>query len=120
MGHHEDAVAAIGARRRGIVTDELARDAKVPPHALDTLRSRGGLISGGKGVGRVRDHPFDYWAQCQAALDLAGSGAVLGLRSAARLHGFYAYRRAGEVGVIVGRVRVACTYVGPILPTPQR
>src|SRR4029450_661356 len=83
MGHHEDAVAAIGARRRGIVTGELARDAKVPPHALDTLRSRGVLISVGKGGDRLRDHPFDHWAQCQAAaLDLAGPGAVLGLRSA--------------------------------------
>lgn len=89
----------------------------MPPHALDTLRSRGVLISVGKGVDRLRDHPFDHWAQCQAALDLAGPGAVLGLRSAARLHGFYAYRRAGEVEVIVGRGRDARTSVGRIVQT---
>src|SRR4029450_1362798 len=117
MGHHEDAVAAIGARRRGIVTGELARDAKVPPHALDTLRSRGVLISVGKGVDRLRDHPFDHWAQCQAALELAGSGALPGLRSAAPPPGFYAYRRAGEVEVIVGRGRDARPNVGRIVQT---
>jgi hypothetical protein len=89
----------------------------VPPHALDTLRSRGVLTSLGRGVDRLRDHPFDYWAQCQAALDLAGPGAVLGLRSAARLHGFYAYRRSGEVEVIVRRGRDARTSIGRIVQT---
>jgi hypothetical protein len=110
-------VAAIGARRRGIVTEELARGAGVPPHARDTLRSRGVLVSLGRGVDRLRDHPFDHWAQCQAALDLAGPGAVLGLRSAARLHGFYAYRRAGEVEVIVCRGRDARTSIGRVVRT---
>jgi hypothetical protein len=75
------------------------------------------LVSLGKGVDRLRDHPFDHWAQCQAALDLAGSGAVLGLRSAARLHGFYAYRRAGEVEVIVRRGRDARINIGRIVQT---
>jgi hypothetical protein len=89
----------------------------VPPHALDTLRSRGVLTSLGRGVDRLRDHPFDYWAQCQAALDLAGPGAVLGLRSAARLHGFYAYRHAREVEVIVERGRDARTSIGRIVQT---
>jgi Protein of unknown function (DUF559) len=75
------------------------------------------LVSLGKGVDRLRDHPFDHWAQCQAVLDLAGSGAVLGLRSAARLHGFYAYRRAGEVEVIVRRGRDARINIGRIVQT---
>jgi hypothetical protein len=89
----------------------------VPPHALDTLRSRGVLMSLGRGVDRLRDHPFDHWAQCQAALDLAGPGAVLGLRSAARLHSFYAYRHAGEVEVIVERGRDARISIGRIVQT---
>jgi Protein of unknown function (DUF559) len=99
------------------VTDGLARDANVPPHALDSLRARGVLVSLGRGVDRLRDHPFDHWPRCQAALDLAGPGAVLGLRSAARLHGFYAYRTAGEVEVIVGRGRDARTSTGRIVQT---
>lgn len=99
------------------MTEQLAREAGVPPHALDTLRSRGVLMSLGRGVDRLRDHPFDRWAQCRAALDLAGPGSVLGLRSAARLHGFYAYRRAREVEVIVRRGRDARTSIGRIVQT---
>jgi hypothetical protein len=81
MSRYEDAIAAIGAGRRGIITERLVQGAAVPLHALDTLRSRGVLISLGRGVDRLRDHPFDFWSQCQAALDLAGPGAVLTVRS---------------------------------------
>jgi hypothetical protein len=42
---------------------------------------------------------------------------VLGLRSAARLHSFYAYRHAGEVEVIVERGRDARTSIGRIVQT---
>lgn len=51
MSRYEDAVAAIGAGRRGIITERLVRGAAVPLHALDTLRSRGLLISLGRAFG---------------------------------------------------------------------
>jgi Protein of unknown function (DUF559) len=70
-------------------------------------------------VDRLRDHPFDHWSRCQAALDLAGPEAVLGLRSAARLHGFYAYRRTGEIEVIVRRGHDARTGIGRIVQTRE-
>ena len=110
-------VAAIGARRRGVVTERLARAAGVPSHALDTLRSRGVLVSLGRGVDRLRDHPFDFWSRCQAALDLAGPGAVLGLRTAARLHRFYAYRDVYDIEVLVPRGRDVRTCIGRVVET---
>ncbi|HKA83718.1 MAG TPA: DUF559 domain-containing protein [Acidimicrobiales bacterium] len=81
------------------------------------MRSRGVLVSLGRGVDRLRDHPFDHWSQCQAALDLAGPGSVLGLRSAARLHGFYAYRRADEIEVIVRHGHDARSGIGRVVQT---
>jgi very-short-patch-repair endonuclease len=61
------------------------------------------LVPVGRGVDRLRDHPFGWASQCQAALDLAGPGSVLGPRPSARLHDFYAYRRDGLVEVYVPR-----------------
>jgi hypothetical protein len=113
----EDIVATIGAGRRGIVTARLTTAAGVSAHARATLRRRGVLVPVGRGVDRLRDHPFDHWAQCQAALDLAGRGAVLGLRTAARLHGFYAYRRADEVEVLAPRRNDHGTSLGRIVQT---
>jgi Protein of unknown function (DUF559) len=107
----------MGARRHGIVTAELTGSAGVPAHARATLRRRGVLVPIGRGVDRLRDHPFDHWAQCQAALDLAGCDAVLGLRTAARLHGFYAYRRTGMVEVLAPRRNDHGTMIGRIVQT---
>jgi hypothetical protein len=117
MGGVEDVVAAIGAGRRGIVTADLTAAAGVPAHARATLRRRGVLVPVGRGVDRLRDHPFDHWAQCQALLDLAGRGAVLGLRTAARLHGCYAYRRADDVEVLAPRHNDHGTSLGRIVQT---
>ena len=117
MSWYEDAVADIGARRRGIVTTRLADAAGVPAHARQTLRSRGVLVPIGRGVDRLRDHPFDHWSRCQAALDLAGPGAVLGLRTAARLASFYAYRAASEIEVLTPRSYDHRTAVGRIVRT---
>jgi hypothetical protein len=111
----EATVAAIGERRRGIVTAALALAAGVSLTDLRRLRDRGWLVSLGRGVARLRDHPFDYRSQCQAALDLAGPHAVLGLRTAARLLGFYAYRDCELVEVLVPRARDHRTVVGRVV-----
>jgi Protein of unknown function (DUF559) len=113
----EDIAAAIGAQRRGIVTAHLMTAAGVAAHARATLRRRGVLVPVGRGVDRLRDHPFDHPARCQAALDLAGGGAVLGLRTAARLQHFYTYRRADEVEVLAHRRNDHGTTVGRIVQT---
>jgi hypothetical protein len=113
----EDVVAEIGAGRRGIVTADLVAAAGAPAHVRKTLRRRGVLVPVGRGVDRLRDHPFDHWSRCQAALDLAGRDAVLGLRTAARLHGCYAYRGADEIEVVTPRRHDHETRLGRIVQT---
>lgn len=81
----------------------LARKEGVADHEVQTLRQSGVLVSVGRGVDRLRDHPFDWSARLQAALDLAGPEAVVGRRSAARLHRFYDYRNTESVEVLVPR-----------------
>jgi hypothetical protein len=117
VGKGEDVVADIGAGRRGIVTADLAATAGVPAHVRKTLRRRGVLVPVGRGVDRLRDHPFDHWSCCQAALDLAGGEAVLGLRTAARLHGCYAYRAADAIEVVTPRRDDHETCLGRIVQT---
>lgn len=99
----EALVAEEGASRFGIVTTERARKLGVADGDLTRLRERGLLVPLGRGVHRLRDHPFGWASQCRAALDLAGPGAVLGPRPSARLHGLYHYRRDGLVEVYVPR-----------------
>ena len=110
----EDVVARIGAERRGVVLTPLARRAGLVDDDLSRLRRRGLLVSVGRNVDRLRDRPFDWGSRCQAALDLAGVGAVLGPRPSARLHEYYAYRgddrvevccrKGGDHRIAVGRV----------------
>lgn len=113
----EEVVAAIGRDRSGIVRTDLALASGVAHHELDTLRSSGRLISIGRGVDRLRDRPFDWIARCQAALDLAGPSAALGLRSAGRLHGWYADRTTDAIEVVVPRGRDHRTSIGRIVQT---
>ncbi|MGH9137406.1 MAG: DUF559 domain-containing protein [Acidimicrobiales bacterium] len=110
-------MAGLGAARRGIVRTDLANKAGVSPNSFAALRRRGTLVSLGRGVDRLRDHPFDHWSQCQAALDLAGPGAVLGLRTAARLHGFYRNQHSDAIEVVVRRKRDHRTSVGRVIET---
>jgi very-short-patch-repair endonuclease len=113
----ERIVAGIGAERRGIVNATAAISAGVTPPELRRLRERGVLVSLGRGVDRLRDHPFDWHSRCRAALDLAGPTAVLGPRPSARLHEFYAYRRSEAIEVYVPRGRDHRTLVGRVLQT---
>ena len=110
-------MAEIGARRRGILPQpELARYG-LGDDDLRRLRRWGVVMSIGRGVDRLRDRPFDWESRCQALLDVAGSAAVLGLRSAARLHATYAYRDADDVEALVVRGRDQRTCVGRIVQT---
>src|SRR3546814_18880965 len=98
---YETVLAELGRLRHGIIRVEDAVAAGVSLSDLRNLRRRRGvLVPVGRGVQRLRDHPFDLDCRRQAALDLAGDGAVLGLRTAARLPGFYAYRDRDEIEVV--------------------
>lgn len=99
----EVAVAAIGAELDGVVPTMLAEKRGVDHDARKHLRSRGVLVKVCRGVDRLRDHPVTWRTRCRIALAAAGDGAVLGLRTAARLHGFYSYRSRPEIEVVVLR-----------------
>ena len=68
-----------GSPRRGVWTATI----------FGASAERGTLVDVGRGVDRLRDHPFDWAARSQAALDLAGPEAVLGPRPSARLYECY-------------------------------
>jgi hypothetical protein len=99
MRFAESIVAEIGATNDGIVAEAPG----VTPSARARLRRRGVLVPVGRGIDRLRDHPVTWRSRCRAALAVAGPEAVLGLRSAARMHGFYAYRASDAVEVLAPR-----------------
>src|SRR5690242_12430886 len=99
----EAVIADIGARRFGIVTTTLAHEAGVSREALRHHVADGRLVRVGRGVYRLRDHPWNWHSQLRAGLDLAGPDAVVALRSAARLHGFWAFRSSDAVEIWVPR-----------------
>lgn len=101
----ERRLADLGARSHGIVTSTDAAKVGVSASALTRMRRRGVLLSVGKGVDRLRDHPFDWSSRCTAALALAGPGSALALRTSGRLHGCWAYRSCEAVEVLAPRGR---------------
>jgi hypothetical protein len=102
VGSHEHVIAAIGATNNGVVTTAAAVAAGVPLSAIESLRRRGVLVKVSRGVDRLRDHPRTWRHRCRVALAVGGDNAVLCLRSAARLHGFYSYRYDAAVEVLIG------------------
>ncbi len=64
----EQLIAEIGAARQGVVTAELASATGVPWSVLDHHRRDGRLVRVGRGVYRLRDHPWTWEAQVRAAL----------------------------------------------------
>jgi len=113
----ERAVAELAAANDGIVDEVVATKAGLSHQARTRLRQRGVLVKLGDGVDRLRDHAFDFRSRCRAALALAGPGAVLGLRTAARLLGCWAYRDCDQVEVVVRRGRDHRTCIGRIVET---
>jgi len=110
-------ISTIGASNDGILTWEAARRSEVGRRAIEHNERDGRLIRLGRGVWRLRDHPFDLRCRERGALALAGPRAVLGLRSAARLHGCWAYRQSEVVEVLVERGRDHRTDLGRIAQT---
>jgi very-short-patch-repair endonuclease len=103
VSHDESLIADLGARADGIITTAAARSVGVTRTTVDSFRRRGLLVNVARGVDRLRDHPPTLRSRCRATLAIAGPGSVLALRTAARLHGLYAYREAEEVEVLVRR-----------------
>lgn len=66
---------------------------------LKGLTRRSWSIRMGRGLYRLRDHPWTWESRLQAALLAAGPGAVVSRRSAGRLHGLWAYRNTDVVEV---------------------
>lgn len=113
----EVVVAAIGARLDGIVPGWALDAAGITAEDLRPLRRRGVLVLLGNRVYRLRDHPWTWRSRLRAALELAGPGAVVGLRSAARLHGYYAYRNTDAIEILVPRRRKARAGIGRVVQT---
>jgi hypothetical protein len=99
----EAMVARLGAERHGIVLGEELTKGGATAEAVRNLVRRGVLVRLGRSVFRLRDHPETWEQRLCGALCLAGDGAVVGMRSAARLHGLYAYR--GCVAIEIVRLR---------------
>ena len=99
MRFAETIVAEVGAGNDGIVAEAPG----LTTSARARLRRRGVLVPIGRGVDRLRDHPVTWRSRCRAALAVAGPASVLGLRTAARLDGFYAYRSTDDIEVLAPR-----------------
>lgn len=115
MSRAEDQLATIGGRAHGIICLDEVRAAGITLRALDHHAETGVIVRLGRGVWRLRDHPFDFLSRCRAALALAGPGAALGRRTAGRLHGCYAYRDCEEIEVVVPRGRDHRTSIGTLI-----
>ena len=113
----EAIVCGVGSQRHGIVPAPMLVARGLGEEDLRRIRRCGFLVPVGRGVDRLRDHPFDWPSRCQALLDLAGPGAVVGMRAGARLHRAYAYRAAEEAEVLVRRGRDQRTSIGRIVQT---
>lgn len=111
----EAAVAALGAGNDGIVCTADLVEAGLSIRGLENLRRRGVLQPVGRGVDKLRDHPWTWRARARATLALAGPGSLLARRAAARLHGFYRYRDCDEVEAVVRRGRDHRAAVGRII-----
>lgn len=103
MWEAERVAAGIGAEHDGIVVSAALRAAGVDRYAEARLRRRGVLVELHQHVMKLRDHPWTWRTTCRAALECAGPTAALGLRTAARSHGFYRYQAATVVEVVVLR-----------------
>lgn len=115
----ERLASSIGRDNDGVVDVTSARAAGLDDDARDALRRRGFLVRIANGVDRLRDHPFDFRCRCRAALAIAGPSAALGLRTAGRFHGCWAYRDCEEVEVVTLRGGDHRTATGRIVETRE-
>lgn len=93
------AIAELGGAQHGVLLAEQVFELGITREALRHRVRRGWIVRVHRGLYRLRDHPWTWHAEAQAALLLAGWGAVVSHGSAARLHGMWAYRSHGTVDV---------------------
>jgi very-short-patch-repair endonuclease len=94
---------ATARRQHGAFNREQARVAGFTPRMIENRLASGRWVALDRGVYAMASHPFTWERQAMAAT-LTTRGAVLSGRSAAALHGFDGFRRAGlEITVPKGR-----------------
>src|SRR5262245_18809233 len=98
--HAEDRLRAVALD--GVVTWHDARTV-VSREQLRHQVSEGRLEVLGRGVWKVTAHPWTTPTKYRAGLALAGVDSVIGLRTAAHHHGWYAYRRFDGLEILVAR-----------------
>jgi very-short-patch-repair endonuclease len=91
--------------RAGNVTVRHALRRGISYEALRHRVDRGELVARAPGVYRLRDHPDTWESRLWGLVLAAGDDAVVSHRSAARLHGLYAYRSTDAVEVTRRRGR---------------
>ena len=92
-------VAELGRGQHGLFLLAQAKDLGATVHEVRGWTRDGWIVRIGRGLFRLRDHPWTWESQLQAALFAAGPGAVVSRRSAGRLHGLWAYRNTDAVEV---------------------
>jgi hypothetical protein len=95
----DEVVALLGAGQHGVFTGEQVRRRGVTQSQLRHRLSSGRISRLKIDIFKLRDHPWTWEAQLQAALFDVGPGAVLSHRAAAQLHGFWRYRSQNAVEV---------------------
>jgi very-short-patch-repair endonuclease len=95
----EQRVAALGLAQRGVLLLAQAVELGATQPQVAHWKRRGWLVGISRGLVRLRDHPWTWESQLQAALLAAGPGAVVSRPSAARLHRLWAYRDCDAVEV---------------------
>jgi very-short-patch-repair endonuclease len=92
-----------GAAHHGIISGRAAAAAGISAKALRHRTEIGQLRVLGMHVLQLRSHPETWHSRLWAAVFEAGPGAVVGLRSAGRLHGLWRYRDSAAIEVVIRR-----------------
>lgn len=99
-------LAEFGWRHHGIVSGRAARIAGIPYEAIRHRVDRGELVRLANGVYRLRHHPPTWRSNLWAAIvEVDPLAAVISHRSAARIHGLWAFRDTDVVEITVRRGR---------------
>src|SRR3954447_16989897 len=104
----DEVLAVLGGRQHGVFTSQQALARGVTWKALSHRVAVGWIIRLKQSIYRLRDHPWTWESQLQAALFDAGPGAVVSHRSAARLHQLWRYRKAVDVEVTAKELHDHC------------
>lgn len=92
-------ISPIALAQHGVISAEQIKNGGIDKEAVRHLVRTGWLQRLTRGIFRLRDHPWTWEAQLQAALLDAGPDAIVSHRSAARLHGFWRYRTSDAIEI---------------------